>query len=123
MHKSVLIVDDDQDIRDAFTLALKFMGYSVFAAENGQAALQLLAEREPPCVILLDMMMPVMNGEEFRKRQLADPALSKIPVVVVTADRDARAKAHAIGVPEGVAKPVHFNVLCGLVSKYCGKAV
>lgn len=123
MHKSVLIVDDDNDIREVFADALRLIGYSVHTAANGKAALELLSESEPPCLILLDMMMPVMNGQEFRKRQLVDPALSKIPVVVITAGRDAEQKARSLGVEHGLAKPVQLDELYEVVSKFCGDGV
>lgn len=120
MHKTVLIVDDDQGIREIFAEALKLMGYSVQMAAHGKAALELLSTSEPPCLILLDMMMPVMNGEEFRQQQLADPLLSAVPVVVVTAGRDAEAKARSLGAQAGLAKPLQFDILSEVVRNICG---
>lgn len=123
MHKSVLIVDDDQDIREVFAEALRLVGYSVHTAANGRVALELLSTLKPPCLILLDMMMPIMNGEEFRKRQLTDPALSTIPVVVITAGRDAEQKARSLGAADGLAKPIQLDVLSAVMRKFCGDAV
>lgn len=125
MHKSVLIVDDDQDIREVFAEALRLVGYSVHTAANGKAALELLSTLtlEPPCLILLDMMMPIMNGEEFRKQQIADPVLSKIPVVVITAGRDAEQKARSLGAEIGLAKPIQFDVLSAVARRFCGDAI
>jgi CheY-like chemotaxis protein len=82
---SILIVEDDLDIREALAEALGFEGYDVLLAENGQEALDVLRVGPLPHVILLDLLMPVMNGWEFRQEQLADPALAGIPVVVVSA--------------------------------------
>lgn len=82
---SILIVEDDLDIREALAEALGFEGYDVFLAENGQEALDVLRAGPLPHVILLDLLMPVMNGWQFRQEQLADPALAGVPVIVVSA--------------------------------------
>lgn len=82
---SILIVEDDLDIREALAEALGFEGYDVFLAENGREALDVLREGPLPHVILLDLLMPVMSGWQFRQEQLADPALAGIPVIVVSA--------------------------------------
>lgn len=81
----ILIVEDDLDIREALAEALGFEGYEVFLAENGQEALDVLRGGPLPDVILLDLLMPVMSGWQFRQVQLADPALAGIPVIVVSA--------------------------------------
>ena len=122
MAGSILIVDDDNDIRETFAEALRMVGYVVHTAPDGKAALEMLAELAPPCLILLDLMMPIMNGEEFRKRQVVSPVLAKIPVVVITADRDAQQKAMRIGVTEGLSKPIDFESLSNVARKYCGAA-
>jgi CheY-like chemotaxis protein len=82
---SILIVEDDLDIREALAEALGFEGYEVFLAENGQEALDMLRAGPLPDVILLDLLMPIMSGWQFRQVQLADPALAGIPVIVVSA--------------------------------------
>jgi CheY-like chemotaxis protein len=83
--KHVLIVEDDPDVLDACVGVLSDEGYEVSMARNGREALELLRTGPHPVVILLDLMMPVMNGFEFRARQLADPSIAGLPVVVVTA--------------------------------------
>jgi CheY-like chemotaxis protein len=83
--KPILIVDDDDDVRDACVSVLGDEGYTTRTAKNGQQALDLLRHDLHPAVILLDLMMPEMNGFEFRTRQLADPAIADVPVVVLTA--------------------------------------
>ena len=82
--KRVLVVDDDRDIRELLVELLASEGYEVASAPDGRRALAEARGRRPD-VILLDLMMPVMSGWEFREAQLRDPALADIPVVVVTA--------------------------------------
>src|ERR1700758_817248 len=86
----ILLVDDDIPSTEALKEMLEGAGYDVVCAENGREALARLHETGPICVILLDIMMPGMNGFEFREAQLKDPTLASIPVVVVTADGRAR---------------------------------
>jgi CheY-like chemotaxis protein len=81
----VLVVDDDRDIRETLREVLTDAGYEVVAAENGRAALEQLRAGCRPALILLDLMMPVMDGLAFRAEQLADAALETIPVVLITA--------------------------------------
>lgn len=90
---TILIVEDDLDIREALAEALGFEGYDVFLAENGQEALDVLRAGPLPHVILLDLLMPVMSGWQFRQEQLADPALAGIPVIVVSASAPGDARA------------------------------
>jgi CheY-like chemotaxis protein len=80
----ILVVEDDQDIRNALLEILPESGFEVVSAENGAHALRV-ARAVRPSVILLDLMMPVMTGWEFREEQLKDPALSDIPVIVLSA--------------------------------------
>ena len=81
----VLLVDDDADIRRALGEILEDQGYSVTAAANGQEALDVLQRGSRPAVILLDLMMPVMDGYQFLAHHTADPRFAAIPVVVITA--------------------------------------
>ena len=83
LAKRVLVVDDDQDMRNVLEDVLRYEGYLVSSAANGSQALAE-AHREPPQLILLDLMMPVMSGWQFRAAQLLDPVLSKVPVVVMS---------------------------------------
>ena len=86
---SVLLVDDDRDIREALCEILELEGHKVSTAENGLAAINYLKKCSPderPCIIILDLAMPVMNGAEFRARQLQIPYLVHIPVVAMSAD-------------------------------------
>lgn len=79
------MIEDDPDIREALAETLSYEGYDVALAENGLEGLEVLRERSRPHVILLDLLMPVMSGWQFRQEQLADPSLAGIPVVVVSA--------------------------------------
>lgn len=119
--KSVLVVDDDPDICEIFKDLLESYGYLVTTAENGADALDKLRAGEDPGLILLDLMMPVMDGIQFRDEQVRDPSLAAIPVVIVSAGGDVAAKAAAAGV-EGLSKPVDIDVLLATVGRFCGAA-
>src|SRR5688572_8239376 len=85
----VMVVDDDRELRESVCELLAEGGYDALGMANGAAALSYIREQQPkPKVILLDLMMPEMNGWQFREAQLGDPAISSIPVVVMTAGRD-----------------------------------
>jgi CheY-like chemotaxis protein len=106
----LLIVDDDADVREALASVLEDEGYKVLIAESGRAALETLRRGARPTLILLDLMMPVMDGYEFRARQLQDPDLAKIPVVVLTAGAmDPRVEA--LGAVRSFRKPVSLERL------------
>ncbi|HEX6275971.1 MAG TPA: response regulator [Polyangiaceae bacterium] len=84
--KPILIVDDDPDIRDALEELLTDRGFSVLSAVNGADALNLLRTLDaPPAIILLDVMMPVLDGYGFLEERSKDPSLSRIPVAIITA--------------------------------------
>jgi CheY-like chemotaxis protein len=85
----VLIVEDDDDVREFMQLLVSTSGYETMTARDGQEALVKMRQRKP-CLVLLDLQMPRMDGWEFRKRQLQDVALKQIPVVCVTAFFDLR---------------------------------
>ena len=99
------------------SVRLEAEGVAVQAAENGARALALLA-RERPSVILLDLMMPVMSGDEFRQRQLADPRYRDVPVICMTAAHDGRERAARLHANEYFQKPVDFDRLLGAVRDY-----
>ena len=113
----VLIVEDDPDVRDMTETYLKFAGYTTTTAANGLEALARLEERKP-CVVVLDLAMPVMSGFQFREAQLANPALARIPVVCVSAVFDREGVTMRLGVP-CLGKPVDFDDLSRLVRKAC----
>ena len=120
MTHHVLVIDDDSDIREAMIEVLEESGHQATGAANGDDALvQLRASAEPPCLILLDLMMPVMDGREFREQQLRDPVLSTIPVIVISAFRDVAETAQQMKVAAHVKKPVSLRDLVELVERYC----
>ena len=86
MSSFILVVDDDHDIRDSLVELLEDHGYQAVGAANGVEALGVLRTTpEPPCLILLDLMMPVMDGRQFREQQVKNPAWLQIPVIVISA--------------------------------------
>ena len=115
---SVMIVEDDRDTREMLGRFLELEGFDVRTAANGQLALDALQEQAEPCVILLDLMMPVMNGWQFREQQVRDPRFSRIPVVVVTAagPRDDIPEIKADG---WLSKPVDFDRLLATIGSLC----
>jgi two-component system, chemotaxis family, chemotaxis protein CheY len=119
-RRKVLVVEDNEDIRDAVAVSLEDAGYDVSVAANGVIAIDALREsNDLPGLILLDLMMPVMDGEQFLQEMRSDPRLSALPVVVITADGSAIKKATALGTHGGLRKPVPLNELLSTVSKYC----
>jgi CheY-like chemotaxis protein len=111
---SVLLVEDDKDIRDAVSAVLEAEGYTVLTAGDGQEALAIL-ERGQPCVVLLDLMMPVMNGWDFMDEVKRRRRLDDLPVVVVSAYSERQAE----GVTRVLKKPLDVSQLLAAVADYC----
>jgi CheY-like chemotaxis protein len=111
MSHRIMVIEDDPDFREALISCLEHEQFDVVAATNGRAGLELLKWGVVPRVILLDLMMPVMDGWEFRRHQLADTALAPIPVIVMSADPRARRLADCGGVHAVLPKPVDFEDL------------
>ncbi|MCP3062058.1 response regulator [Myxococcus sp. K38C18041901] len=118
MLNCVLAVDDDPDILMAFKDVLELEGHRVLLARGGREALELLGQGERPDVILLDLMMPDVNGWEFRDRQLADASLASIPVVVISGQGVSAREVIALGVDDFLRKPVDVERLLGAVSRF-----
>jgi CheY-like chemotaxis protein len=113
----VLVVDDDPDIRETMLFVLENAGYQVTTAANGAEALALLRAQASPCLILLDLMMPVMNGWQFLLEQTRDPRLADIPVVVISG---AGAQVLRVnGVAGALQKPVELDEVLSTVRTYC----
>jgi len=110
----ILIVDDDVDCREMLAELLSNAGYLVVCAENGRQGLDYLNSSIPGLVIL-DLMMPVMSGWEFRARQRSDPRLESLPVVVTTAS----GLVQDIDADAIVRKPIDFKLLLSLVKRTC----
>lgn len=113
----VLIVEDDGDLREMMSQLLTLEGFQAATVANGREALEYLNSGARPDVILLDLMMPVMDGWEFRRRQQADPAVSDVPVIVLSALDPARAAA--VSADAFLKKPLDFDRLLTLVRNYC----
>jgi CheY-like chemotaxis protein len=113
-----LVVDDDPDIRDSLREVLEDEGYDVSCVGNGREALDHLQAASPrPCVILLDLMMPVMDGWQFRKEQKKlEPEIANIPLVVITATGK---RPVLVDAAELVMKPLDLNRLFEAVERYC----
>lgn len=116
---SILVVEDDDDIREAIATFLEAEGYSVVAAGNGEEALEILRSARKFCLVLLDLFMPVKNGWEFRAEQLDDPRIADVPVIVISADQAARQKAATLGAIDCMVKPIDFDELLGTVAAHC----
>ncbi len=118
---TILVVDDDDDVRRSVAETLEDEGYRVVTARNGQEALDLLRNCVPtPRLILLDMMMPVMDGRRFRAEQLKDLALAPIPVVLVTADARAAQEARELTTHSALEKPFQLSDLLKIAERFCG---
>jgi CheY-like chemotaxis protein len=117
-HCPILIVEDDADLREMMAQLLSLEGFQAATVANGSEALQYLHNGHvKPDVILLDLMMPVMDGWEFRRKQQADPAFADVPVIVLSAldqSRAADVQAEAF-----LKKPLDFDRLLQLVRQYC----
>jgi CheY-like chemotaxis protein len=119
---SVMIVEDDHDTREMLGRFLELEGFEVRTAANGELALEALREQgRAPSVILLDLMMPVMNGWQFREKQARDPRFSRIPVVVVTA-AGPRDDIPEINADAWLSKPVDFDRLLATIDSLCRKS-
>ncbi|MDC0723433.1 response regulator transcription factor [Nannocystis bainbridge] len=111
----ILIVEDDRDIRDVLAEILAEEGYQVLVAEDGADGLRRLAEGPLPDLILLDLMMPRMDGYQFREEQRKNPAWSGIPLVLLTAGVETSDKITALGALDIVRKPVKIDFLLDLI--------
>jgi CheY-like chemotaxis protein len=116
-NKCLLVIEDNKEIQDSLKMALEAEGYKVFTADNGKEGLEILEKIPTPCMILLDLMMPIMNGWEFVDAISKDLMLSTIPIVVVSAYGDKK------GTPKTedyIQKPIDLDALLNTVSKHCG---
>jgi CheY-like chemotaxis protein len=114
LRNPIVVVDDDSDVREALGEVLTEEGYETVLFESGRAALEFLRGSDDPALILLDLMMPGMNGWQFREEQLKDARLREIPVVVITASRLGSEAIHA---REVLFKPVGLGELVDAVHR------
>ena len=121
---NVLIVEDDPDARQMLVALLSAEGFNAVAAEDGLEALHLLRavrRRTPgiPCLVLLDLKMPRLGGQEFRRAQLSDPVVAQVPVAVMSGATDALEQAHGIGAVATLTKPIDVDELLEVVRRFC----
>ena len=116
---TILVVEDDPSMRDAVVELLEGEGYTVRCAANGRQALEVLGRIGPPTLILLDLMMPVMDGWQFlaERRRLEDPGLHRTPVVLLSGLGFIRG---APGVADFLRKPIDAAALIGCVRRFAG---
>ena len=113
---AILIVEDEPDIRESLQEFFEYEGYAVATASDGAVALARLAAGELPCLVILDLIMPYVNGNEVYARMQSDPRLAGVPVIVSTSD-PSRA-------PSGVLimrKPIDLERLLGAVRQHCAQ--
>lgn len=108
---SILIVEDDEGVGPSLANLLRDEGYDVDVVANGKLGLQKLAREPLPSLILLDLMMPDMDGIEFRMRQLGDSRIASIPVIVLSARPDVALQAKQLLVADFLQKPMNFEEL------------
>jgi CheY-like chemotaxis protein len=113
----LLVVEDEEEARTFLVQILQYEGFTVRGFANGPEALDYLAHSEEPCLIVMDLRMPVMDGPRFRAALLRDPRLAKVPVVIVTAlDPSAAAGLGALRV---LRKPVDIDALLSVIRQHC----
>ena len=118
--REILVVEDDDDIRESLVELLVDEGYPAVGARHGKDALERLRSDTPlPCLILLDLMMPVMDGVEFRAQQTSDPTLRDVPVVVITADARVADMASTLSAAGALRKPVSLAELLSFAERFC----
>jgi CheY-like chemotaxis protein len=119
----ILLVEDDPDLREGLVLLLSEEGYEVVTAEDGRQALASLRTHARPAVILLDLMLPVVDGFEFRVQQRQDPALASVPVIVLSGGGDLERKAGPLAAAACLPKPIDVPALLAHVGRFAARAV
>jgi CheY-like chemotaxis protein len=118
-NRRILVVEDDVTIKQAIAYLLKLEGYEVELASNGQDALEKLQDGYSPCLIILDLMMPVMDGMEFMRKFQADSSIPHPPVVVLSGDGRVKEKTESLAVVESILKPVSIEKILDIAQRYC----
>jgi len=116
---SILVVDDDENIRLALDLALRSLGHNVLLTSDGNEAIELFSQNHHLSLIFLDLMMPNISGAQFRERQKKDPRYLSVPTVIISANENVNEVAKQLGVQEVLKKPININQLKKIVEKYC----
>ena len=124
LNGNELIVEDDPETREMLTTLLTTQGFYAVGAEDGLEGLHLLRSvrhRAPqtPCLVLLDLTMPRLGGNEFRRAQLNDPILAGVPVAVMSGAIDVRQRAETLGAVATLTKPIDVDLVIEVVRRYC----
>lgn len=116
-NKKILIIEDDHAISSALGETISELGYEIEFAFNGKEGIDHLINHEKslPDLILLDLFLPVMNGSEFRQRQLQIPSLAQIPVVAMSADCCVKQRCHPLHLKHYLKKPFQLNELIEMI--------
>jgi CheY-like chemotaxis protein len=117
--EEILLVEDDDDIRETLADLLRSRGYAVTAVTNGRDAIEWLKRSAAPCLIILDLMLPIMDGWEFRAQQMTDPSLAAIPVIVLSGISDAKQHAVNLRAVDYLPKPIDLDRLYKTVEQHC----
>jgi CheY-like chemotaxis protein len=116
--KRIFVIEDDLHIRESLTELLEIEGFSVFSAINGQDALDKLRSGERADLILLDLMMPVKDGYQFRAEQEIDPEISKIPVIIMSANGSISDNKELGMVAHYLNKPIDLDALLESINRF-----
>jgi CheY-like chemotaxis protein len=117
LTRKILIIEDEEDIREILKEFFEGEGYEVFTAIHGQDAFRVLDEVQKPDLILVDLMMPVMSGEEFIEKKKVHPQFADIPTVIMSADHRAKAKAQALNIKWAINKPLELTSLISIMDE------
>jgi DNA-binding response OmpR family regulator len=120
MGPSVLVIEDDEDIRASLLEFFDDHGYQARGAANGREGLTALTAGALPCIIILDLMMPVMDGWTFRAEQLRRADVARVPVVVTSAYKDVEDRIKGLQATGFLPKPIDLDALLGIVRAHCG---
>ncbi|MGE3610110.1 MAG: response regulator [Bacteriovoracaceae bacterium] len=118
INKRILVIEDDTYIRELLVELLESEGYNVASANNGLEGIKTLESSSDPDLILIDLMMPVMDGYAFRTEQLKNPRWSKIPTIVMSAEANAKEKMKPFHVTAFLSKPVELETILKTVSRF-----
>ena len=118
---TVLVVDDSAETRHAMVSLLEIKGFDVVGASSGKVALYLFQAGFRPCVVMLDVRMPEMDGWTVWERMKSHPELAKIPVVILSADKDDGTRARTVGIHEFLRKPINRRSLVAAADRHCDR--
>jgi CheY-like chemotaxis protein len=121
MAFTILIVEDDADLRDTLAEVLRLRGYQVVAKPNGREAMVHLQAHALPCLILLDLMMPIMDGWDFRRALMSDPALRNIPTILLSGADDLQREGLGLRAVAYLRKPVSLADVLSTIERCAGE--